>query len=81
MLNSRQSRILPLVQQRGRVTTGELVRAFRCHPETIRRDLAYLVKIGLLEKHGSKRGTFYTFREVKKWTGKRKRKRGRQRRS
>jgi DeoR/GlpR family transcriptional regulator of sugar metabolism len=62
MLNARQSRILPLAHQRGRITNGQLAqlrRSFDVTPETIRLDLAGLVRLGLLERRGTKKGTHY----------------------
>jgi DeoR/GlpR family transcriptional regulator of sugar metabolism len=60
MFNKRQLTALELVRQRGRVTNGDLQERFAYHPETLRQDLAALVRLGYLEKNGQARGTFYT---------------------
>ena len=59
MLNWRESRILPLALQLGRVTCGQCQRAFGCCGETARLDLAHLVSLGLLEQRGNGRGVYY----------------------
>ena len=59
MINRRQGRILPLAYQRGSITAGSLRRVFNVSAETTRRDLAGLVALGLLEKRGKGRGTYY----------------------
>jgi predicted HTH transcriptional regulator len=58
--NDRQLAALELARKRGRVTNGDLQERFAYHPETLRLDLAALVRMGYLEKNGQARGTFYT---------------------
>jgi predicted HTH transcriptional regulator len=58
--NDRQLAALELARKRGRVTNGDLQERFAYHPETLRLDLAALVRMGYLQKNGQARGTFYT---------------------
>jgi len=62
-LNERQRSALELVRARGRVTNADVRAACPFwSPETIRQDLRQLVDLGLLEKRGAKRGTYYVLR-------------------
>jgi len=62
-LNERQRAALELVRARGRVTNADVRAACPFWPpETIRQDLRQLVDLGLLEKRGAKRGTYYVLR-------------------
>ena len=60
-LNARQIAALECVRQHGDITLGTF-RAICPHwsDETLRLDLADLVKRGLLAKNGTKKGTRYT---------------------
>jgi len=59
-LNARQERVLSLANQHGRVTNATVHACFPLnHPETIRLDFAGLVGLGLLERHGANKGTYY----------------------
>ena len=62
-LNERQRAALEFARKWGRVTNAD-VRAACPYwsPETIRQDLRQLVALGLLEKRGAKRGTYYVLR-------------------
>jgi DeoR/GlpR family transcriptional regulator of sugar metabolism len=51
---------LELARRRGRVTNGDLQERFAYHPETLRQDLAALVRMCYLDKNGQAKGTFYT---------------------
>lgn len=63
-LNSRQVTAISLVQKRGRITNRDVRREipFWC-TETIRLDLATLCHLGILEKCGCKKGTFYVLNQ------------------
>jgi hypothetical protein len=61
LINERQAKALAHVRQQGKIT----VSAYRqlcpgLSGETLRRDLADLVRRGLLTRNGAKRGTYYT---------------------
>lgn len=56
--NERQLAALELARKRGRVTNGDLQERFAYHPETLRQDLAALVRLGYLQKNDQARGTF-----------------------
>lgn len=52
-LKKRQSKIIDIIRQQGRVTVDDLVKFFDASAETIRRDLKALAKKGKLQKvHG-----------------------------
>ena len=60
-LNERQLHALAEVQRRGRLTNGDLQQLFPyLSAETLRLDLADLVRRGLVRRHGRCRGTIYT---------------------
>ena len=59
-MNDRQQRALRFVRQNGSISNGEYQRLCEgVSAETLRRDLADLVKKGTLLKIGSKKGTHY----------------------
>lgn len=59
-LNERQKRILAHVLEAGSVTSGWCLKEFGVVYNTAYRDLAALVRLGLLKQEGSGRGTRYT---------------------
>ncbi len=59
-LNERQKRILAHVLESGSVTSGWCLKEFGVVYNTAYRDLAALVRLGLLKQEGSGRGTRYT---------------------
>ena len=62
-LNSRQHAIMTLARRVERLTNGAVREVLPYWDrETLRRDLAALVRMGRLDRHGQKRGTFYTLR-------------------
>lgn len=50
MNQARRKKIVELLEKQGAVTNGELMETFDISIETVRRDLAYLEKCGLLER-------------------------------
>jgi DeoR/GlpR family transcriptional regulator of sugar metabolism len=50
MNQSRRKKIVELLETQGAITNGELMETFSISIETVRRDLAYLEKCGLLER-------------------------------
>ncbi|MDX2077259.1 MAG: ATP-binding protein [bacterium] len=65
-INVRQEKAIDYLSQgnRTRITNSELQQMFPdVHAETIRRDLADLVAKNILEKFGSKRGSYYTLKK------------------
>ncbi len=68
-LNSRQEAALRYISANNRITNSDYQTLCPdVHPETLRRDLAGLVKKGIIMKVGTKRGTYYILKE----TGERK---------
>nr|WP_290670505.1 helix-turn-helix domain-containing protein [Ardenticatena sp.] len=62
-LNERQIRALEFVAEKGRITNREYQQLVpNVSSETLRRDLAQLVEMGVLIKVGEKRGTYYIFK-------------------
>ena len=62
-LNERQERALAYLAEKGRITNSEYQELCPdVSPETIRRDLADLVRRNLLLKIGDKRATYYIFK-------------------
>lgn len=61
-LNKRQKRILAHALEEGSVTSGWCLKEFGVVYNTAYRDLDALVRLGLLKKEGSGRGTRYTLR-------------------
>jgi len=62
-LNPRQEKALEYLAEHGRITNREYQELVPdVSPETIRRDLADLVKRGILLKIGEKRATYYIFK-------------------
>ena len=59
-LNERQKRILAHVLEAGSVTSGWCLKEFGVVYNTAYRDLDALVRLGLLQREGSGRGTHYT---------------------
>jgi len=58
--SSLQETILTLAHREGRVTAGEILRATRTNRNTVKDNLARMVREGVLHKQGLKRGTIYT---------------------
>ncbi|MBQ4269856.1 MAG: DeoR/GlpR transcriptional regulator [Clostridia bacterium] len=50
MNQARRKKIVELLEKQGAVTNGELMETFGISIETVRRDLAYLEKCGLLDR-------------------------------
>lgn len=62
-LNERQIRALEFIAENGRITNRDYQQLVPdVSAETLRRDLAQLVEMGLLIKVGEKRGTYYIFK-------------------
>jgi CxxC motif-containing protein len=60
MNQARRKKIVELLETQGTVTNDELMQTFQISIETVRRDLGYLEKCGLLERvYGCKRGVTY----------------------
>ena len=63
-LNERQQAVLAFVKKQGKVKIGEVEEAFRSHSRnTLKKDMTYLVKEGLLLKTGERKGTRYHYEE------------------
>jgi Fic family protein len=63
-LNERQLEILSFVKKKGKVQIGEVEEAFEHHSRnTLKKDLAYLAKEGLIFKTGTLKGTRYHYEE------------------
>ncbi len=65
-LSERQITGLTLLRLKGRLTSGKYQEQTGVSRQTTARDLEDMVKKGILERHGTRRGTFYTI--VKKMT-------------
>ncbi len=59
-LSDTQGRILESVRKMGRATTPQLSEAADLPARTVRYHLGLLVRSGLIEPHGERRGRFYT---------------------
>ncbi len=59
VLTERQRQILALAYAWSGVTNGDVRKVCFWHTETIRRDMVHLVQLGLLERRGEKKGTYY----------------------
>ena len=60
-VSDRQKQAVALVRANGRLTSGEYQRHAGVGPRTATRDLNDLVTKGLFERHGERRGAYYTF--------------------
>jgi ATP-dependent DNA helicase RecG len=64
-LNSRQDAALRYIASNSRITNSDYQSLCpEVHPETLRRDLADLVRKGMIMKVGTKRGTYYILKET-----------------
>lgn len=64
-LNQRQESLLIQLSRQGRVTNREYQELCpEVHPETLRRDLAELVRLGMLIKVGDKKATYYILKKA-----------------
>ncbi len=64
-LNQRQESLLIQLSRQGRVTNREYQELCpEVHPETLRRDLAELVRRGMLIKVGDKKATYYILKKA-----------------
>jgi hypothetical protein len=54
-----QEAIMNIAQQNGKVTAGDVLRETGANRNTVKDNLVRLVKLGILKKRGTKRGTFY----------------------
>ncbi len=63
-LNDRQKAVLEFIRKQKKVQMNEVENAFKSHSRnTLKKDVAYLVKEGLLIKIGERRGTRYHYYE------------------
>lgn len=69
VLSERQERVLELAGEFGRVTNAIVRSSFPLlHPETIRLDLCGLVDMGLLNRHGERKATYYVLSGGGQWS-------------
>jgi Fic family protein len=61
ILKERQWKLLEFIKERGRATNIEYQKLANISRETAKRDLAFLVKNGLLKSNGKGRSVFYTY--------------------
>ena len=64
-LNERQEKALEFVVDHQRIDNSIYREICDAMKRTATRDLTDLVNVGLLEKHGEKKGTYYTLRLFK----------------
>lgn len=58
-LNNNQKKITRRLLAKGEVETAELVKLLKVTPQAVRKDLGILQKVGIIEKKGRARATFY----------------------
>jgi DNA-binding winged helix-turn-helix (wHTH) protein len=63
-LNTRQIRILRLFKQKEFLGVNDCIKVFKVSDMTIKRDLAFLLGLGLLVRHGRARATRYALRKT-----------------
>ncbi len=64
-LNRRQWFVIRQIQRRGSIQNADVRRVWRrVTSETIRGDLCAMVDLGILQRHGACKGTFYTLGDV-----------------
>ena len=62
-ISERQRQAVDYVKRHGQISSGEYQEEVGVEPRTATRDLADLVKIGVLVRHGQKRGAYYTLQK------------------
>ena len=60
--NVNQKKVIRLLLNRGKVDTSGLAKILKITPQAIRKDLAVLQKIGIIEKKGKARDTYYVLK-------------------
>ena len=63
-LTSRQLEILNLIWERGRVTSEDITKKFNITRETANQDFRKLLKLGLIERKGIGRATYYVLAHI-----------------
>ncbi len=63
-LSDRQKVAVALVKSKGRISSGEYQETAGVRPRTATRDMNDLVEMRLLERHGDRRGAYYTLRKT-----------------
>lgn len=63
-LTSRQLEILDLVWERGRITSEETTKKFKITRETANQDFRKLLGLGLIERKGTGRATYYMLSRI-----------------
>ena len=65
-LNSRQKRVIQFIKENQPIKIMDITNRFESESRnTIKKDLQYFMKEGLIEKIGEGRGTIYVFKEEK----------------
>ena len=63
-LNKNQERIIKRLLSKQEVTVPDLAKALKVTPQAVRKDMAALQKMGLVEKQGAARATSYVLKET-----------------
>lgn len=63
-LMPRQLEIINLIWERGRITSEEITKKFYITRETANQDFRKLLKLGLIERRGSGRATYYVLANI-----------------
>jgi len=61
-LNNNQKKITRRLLSKGEVETAELAKSLKVTPQAVRKDLAVLQKMGIIEKRGRARATYYVLK-------------------
>lgn len=59
-ISDTQRRVLELIEKHGRATTGLIAETLGVAPRTVRYHLDMLIRQGLVEPHGERKGRYYT---------------------
>ena len=62
-LNKNQRTIVKALLKKGEVTVAELAKRLKVTPQAIRKDMAKLQEMDMVEKRGSGRSTYYALKE------------------
>jgi len=65
-LNKNQRIIVKALLKTGEVTVAELAKSLKVTPQAIRKDMAKLQEMELVERRGAARSTYYTLKETDK---------------
>lgn len=63
-LNKSQKRIVASLLRKHEVRVADLAKAMKVTPQAVRKEMATLQDIGLVEKHGAARSTYYVLKQT-----------------